>query len=178
MLLKMGACWIREGWRQPWLQCPWDSGILDPERRRQKKMWDYNPLGDQTSASSRTLSCMWVSSNLLPQQQLMVPWAQLGAVLILFLYSALMNQTVLAHRVQSCAPQHKRGRELHERFQHRAIKIINGWEHLPYKERLRSWGCLQKERILKGRCKEDRLSSVAPGDRTRDKGHKLKHRSF
>lgn len=165
----------------------WNSGSWKEETEQNVRLQPW-ALGEQTSASSRTLSCMWVSSNLLPQKQPMVPWAQLGAVLILFLYSALMNQTLLACRVQPCAPQHKLRREVHERFQHRAIKIINGWEHLPYKERLRDLGLLslgkkRKPHQKKGFWREgvkktDRLSSMVPGDRTRDKGHKLKHKSF
>ena len=39
--------------------------------------------------------------------------------------------------VQFSAPQFKKGRELLERAQQKATKMMRGLEHLPYKERLR-----------------------------------------
>ncbi|RMC15578.1 hypothetical protein DUI87_07779 [Hirundo rustica rustica] len=109
---------------------------------------------------------------------------------ILPIYSALVR-THLRCCVQFWAPQYKKDKELLERVQWRATKIIRGLECLSW-ESLREMGLFSLEqrrlrgdlinggKYLKGRCQEggSRLFAVAASERTRSYGYKLKHKKF
>ena len=111
--------------------------------------------------------------------------------MIIPLYS-IWGLTKAEYCVQVWSPQYKKGRELLERVQRRATKMIRELEHLPYEDRLRELGLfsLEKRRLqddliavfqyLKGAYKQEgsQLFTRVDTSRTRGNGFKLEGGRF
>ena len=107
------------------------------------------------------------------------------------LYSDLMMPH-LEYRIQVWGPQDKKDRELLERVQRRATKMIRGLDHLYYEDRLRELGLFSREKrrlqgdlstafqYLKGAYKQEgsKLFVRVDNSRTRGNGFKLKEGRF
>ena len=99
---------------------------------------------------------------------------------------------LLQNCIQVWGPQYKKDRELLERVQRRATKMMRGLQHLPYEDRLRELGLfsLEKRRLwgdliaafqdLKGAYKQEgsRLFERGDNSRTGGNGFKLKEGRF
>ncbi|XP_061232499.1 uncharacterized protein LOC133224755 [Neopsephotus bourkii] len=106
------------------------------------------------------------------------------------LYSTLVRPQ-LENCVQFWASQYQKDKKLLERVQWRAVRMIRDLEHLSYEKRLRELGLFSLEerklggdlvayKYLKGGCQEDgaRFFTLAPSNRMKSNGHKLKHGSI